>query len=376
MDFLAWPPEVTSALIHAGPGAGSLIEASNAWQQVGIELENSVSTYTAVVSSLAESWDGPSSAAMVQAVQPYITWLRNTAQQSHQMASSAQAAATAFNSTLSAVIPPAQVAANRTRLAQLVATNRFGLNLPAIATTEDQYLGMWANNSAAFTRYRAAAAQALDLQQFLSPPSIANPAGAAAQASATGAAAATPAASIGSILESIVGTPLGFDPNLGWFGLGNTYVNQFISSGFPINLLSYLAQTTAAQALQSVGGDVGQGLSEGESALGGLGGLGEAGTAGLATPAGAMGVAVSVGKLSAPPAVVGLLPASQTPVQLASAASPLDATDAGFPMLPPLMPPPISAGSGWRKRKQPKLEDLECGTQVKGKVIAPPPSAG
>jgi hypothetical protein len=39
-----------------------------------------------------------------------------------------------------------------------------------------------------------------------------------------------------------------FDPNSGWFGLANTYANQFVSSGFPINLLSYLAQNSSARA--------------------------------------------------------------------------------------------------------------------------------
>jgi PPE-repeat protein len=378
MDFLALPPEVTSALMHSGPGAASLIEASAAWQRVGTELDNSVSTYTSVLSSLVDSWDGPSAAAMVQAVQPYITWLRNTAQQSQQMASSTQAAATAFNSAQSAVVPLATVTANRTRLAQLIATNRFGSNLPAIAATEEQYQAMWANNSAALTRYQTAATQALDVQQFSAPPAITDPAGTAAQAAAT-SAAATPAAStpLGDFLTNVLGTPFGFDPNVGWFGLANTYANQFISSGFPINLLSYLAQSTSAQALQSVGGDIGQGLSEGESALGAAGAnLASAVRAAGAAPTGAMGVGVSLGKLTAPPAVVGLLPATQTPVQLASAASPLDGADAGFPMLPPLMPPPISAGSGWRKRKQTKLEDLQVGAEVKGKVIHTPPSAG
>jgi len=293
------------------------------------------------------------------------------------MAASTQAAATAFNSALSSVVPPATVAANRTRLAQLIATNGFGRNLPAIAATEDQYQAMWATNSAALTRYQTAATQALDLQQFLSPPSITDPAGTAAQAAATSAAAATPAQSIGQILESIVGTPFGFDPNVGWFGLANTYANQFISSGFPINLLSYVAQSTSAQALQSVGGDIGQGLSEGESALGAAGAnLASAVRAVGAAPTASMGVGLTVGKLTAPPAVVGLLPAAQTPVQLASTAAPLDGADAGFPMLPPLMPPPISAGSGWRKRKETKLEDIAVGKQVKGKVIHPPPSAG
>jgi hypothetical protein len=86
---------------------------------------------------------------------------------------------------------------------------------------------------------------------------------------------------------------------------------------------------------------------------------------------------VSIGKLTAPPAVVNLLPGSQAPVQLASAATPLGAGDSGMPMLPPLMPPPISpAGSGWRKRKQQKYEDMEIGAELKGTVIRPPPSAG
>lgn len=376
MDLLALPPEVTSALIHSGPGAGSLIEASAAWQRLTTELENSASTYASALTTLGESWQGPSSAAMVDAVQPYLTWLRNTAQQSQQLAEATQAAAAAFNSAQATVVQPAAVAANRTRLAQLVATNAFGRNLPAIAATEDQYQAMWATNSAALSRYQAATTQALDLQQFLSPPAIADPAGTAAQATATSAAAATPAQSaIGDFLTSILTNPGGFDPQAGWFGLANQWGNQFISSGFPINLLSYVAQSTSAQALQSVGGDIGQGLSEGESALGAVG-ANLSGAVGSAAPTGAMGVGVSIGKLTAPPAVVGLLPASQTPVQLASAASPLDGADAGFGMLPPLMPPPVSAGSGWRKRKQPTPEELQVGAEVKGKVMRPPPSAG
>jgi hypothetical protein len=73
---------------------------------------------------------------------------------------------------------------------------------------------------------------------------------------------------------------------------------------------------------------------------------------------------------------VNLLPTSQAPVQLASAATPLGTGESGLPMLPPLMPPPIAAGSGWRKRKDPKYEDLAIGAELKGTVIRPPPSAG
>ena len=93
-------------------------------------------------------------------------------------------------------------------------------------------------------------------------------------------AAATPAAPL----------PTAFDPNAGFVGQANTYANQFISSGFPINMLSYLAQNQSAQALQGVSSQVGQGVSEGEEALGGaaanLGG-GAAGALGALGQAGA-----------------------------------------------------------------------------------------
>ena len=111
MEFTTLPPEVTSALIHSGPGAESLIAASGAWQQLGINLEDSAENYAATLSSLAETWHGPSSMAMFQAVQPYVSWMQTTAQQAQQTASSAMAAAAAFNSVRAAVVPTAEVAA-------------------------------------------------------------------------------------------------------------------------------------------------------------------------------------------------------------------------------------------------------------------------
>jgi PPE-repeat protein len=392
MEFTTLPPEVTSALIHAGPGAESLIEASEAWQQLGANLEDSAENYGATLSSLVGTWRGASSTAMVQAVEPYLNWLRTTAQQVQQTAASAQAAASAVNSVRAAVVPVGQVSANRALLAQLLATNGFGRNLPAIAETEAEYQSMWANNSAAMTRYQAASAQASTLPQFSSPSSTTNPAGTAKQSSAVSAATTSSSPTVSAATSGQSSSiNLGFnDPTSGYFGLANVYANQFVSSGFPVNLLSYLAQNQSAQALQGVNAQIGQGVSEGESALGGgaLGGLGRAGlgtlgpgalgAAGLgqASTSAATGVGVSIGRLTAPPAVVGLLPGQQVPVQLASAASPLQTGGSGLPMLPPLMPPPISAGSGWRKRKQQKYEDMAIGAELKGKVMDPPPSAG
>jgi PPE-repeat protein len=114
--------------------------------------------HAAVLSSLTEAWHGPSSLATIQAVEPYVTWLRTTAQQSQQLSSSTQAAAAAFSSAVSAVVHPSEVSANSIQLAQLLATNRLGRNLAAIAETEAQYQDMWVNNSAAMYRYQAASA--------------------------------------------------------------------------------------------------------------------------------------------------------------------------------------------------------------------------
>lgn len=378
MDLLA-PPEVTSTLIHTGPGAGSLIEAAGAWQRLAVELENSVSTYASTLSSLIESWDGPSAMAMLQSVQPYLVWLRETAQQSAQMASSAEAAATAFSATRSTVVHPSVVTANRTRLRQLLATNRFGTNTAAIAEAENEYQTMWANNAGAMTRYQATTSQATgQLSRFTSPVPDTTPDGTANQQAAVMNANLLDSGSGGSNVGDALNGLGSFDPNGGWFGWLSTWGNQEISSGFPVNLLGVWAQLATAQGVASVGGDIGSGLSEGlgltsatlANAIKGIG-------AGASAPTGALGVGVSLGKLTAPPAVVGLLPGTPTGVQLASAASPLPAAESGFPMMPMMVPPPTaSAGTGWRKRKQQKYEDVAVGREVKGKVMPRNPSAG
>jgi PPE-repeat protein len=394
MEFTTLPPEVISALIHSGPGAESLANAAAAWQQLSASLEDAADNYAASLSSMDQAWYGPSSAAMFQSVTPYVTWLRTTAQQAQQTAAAAQSAAAAFSSVQASVVPTATVAANRMRLAQLLATNVFGRNLPAIAQTESEYQTMWANNAAAMTRYQAASSQASTLPQLTSPTSTTNPSGLSTQSTSAAPAATTSSGATVAAASPADALPPAFDPNVGFVGQANAYANQFISSGFPINLLSYLAQSQSAQALQGVSSQVSQGLSEGEGALGGAaanlgggaagalgalgqsgGGLSALGAAGLGevNTSAALGAAVPMGNLSAPP---GAAPLLATPVQLASAATPLGTSGAAGMPMPPLMPPPISPGSGWRKRKPQKYEDIAIGAELKGKVMKPPPSAG
>ena len=190
---------------------------------------------------------------------------------------------------------------------------------------------MWANNSAAMSRYQAASAQASTLPLFTSPTSATNPAGLATNASAVPAATTSAATSRGATAAQ--GGLLGLFARSTLFSLLRrpailrsgptpTYANQFISSGFPINLLSYLAQNQSAQALQGVNsarlakvcrratGARRSGCGGCVGALGG--GLGASGQFGCARRgwtrrneySAAIGKGVSIGNLTAPPAVV------------------------------------------------------------------------
>lgn len=375
------PPEVTSALIHSGPGAGSLIAASTMWHELGAELEETARGYDSVLSSLADAWHGSSSAAMVTAAEPYIAWLRATAQQCQMIGSSAQTVVAAFELTHFTVVHPGVVAANRIRLAQLLATNFFGVNLPAIAETEAEYHAMWVNNAAAMFRYEATAASALVPPQFSSPPPVASPAALATQASLVPAVTTADSTARTAATVSLAAQTLtGFDPNTGWFGYFSTWLNQtFAAGGYPVNILGVVAQFATAKGFQSIGGAVGLGLAQSGADVAAAGAsLASALSVGPASgPMAVVGTGVSIGNLMAPPAITGLLPASQVPVQLVAAASPLPVGQTGVPAIPvaPMVPRPATAGKGKRGGGR-DYDDIEYGAELPGTVMKRPPSAG
>lgn len=367
MDFGTLPPEVISALIHAGPGSGSLLAAASAWHRLGLELDESVRSHAAVLASLGGTWHGPSAAAMADAAEPYLDWLAVTAQQCQQVGSSVHAVVAAFELTHFTVVHPSVVLANRTRLAFLLATNFFGINLPAIAETEAEYQAMWANNSAAMYRYAAASASAVVPVQFSPPPPITNP------------AAVTPASPVSDLLTAVpAAAGSGALIDNGWFQLANAWLNQGIAAGgFPVNMLAVLAQLATAHGFQALGGDIGADLSQSAAEFAAAearlaGALGAAGPAWA--PTSSLGTGVLVGKLTAPPSVVGLLPVS--PVRLASAASPLSPELSRAPFVMPPLGASSAAPSGDRRRSGRDYDDIELGSELLGTVMQRPPSAG
>ena len=190
-DFAARPPEVNSALIYSGAGAGPLTAASSAFSNLSAELSSNAASYQSVIDQLAGSeWQGPSSEAMAASAQPYIAWLDTTSAQLQVAATQAIASAAAYETAFAASIPPPIIAANRATLAMLVATNILGQNTPAIAANEAMYGEFWAQDAAAMYGYASASSAAASTLTPLTPPAQnTNPAGQGQQAAAVSSAA-------------------------------------------------------------------------------------------------------------------------------------------------------------------------------------------
>ena len=204
MYFSLLPPEINSGNMYTGAGSGPLISAATAWERIANELGSAAAEYNAVLAALAdEGWTGPSAAAMLVAAAPYTAWMSTTAAAAAQTAAQAQAAAAAYEAAYAATVPPAVVAANRTQLAMLQATNLLGQNLAAIAANEAQYLEMWAQDAAAMETYAAAAAAATKTTAFTQPPQTTT--GAAAATSATSAGSAAASSGSGSLMDLLAG---------------------------------------------------------------------------------------------------------------------------------------------------------------------------
>lgn len=341
LDYGVLPPEINSGRMYAGPGSGSMLSAATAWENLAAELNTAAASYDSVTSGLAAGpWTGPAATAMAASAAPYVTWLRGVGVQAETTARQATAAAEAYSTAVAAVVPPPVIAANRVLLKQLVATNFFGQNSPAIAEAERQYAEMWAQDAAAMYRYASSSAAASALTTFNPPPQTTNAAGQSAQAAAVaqaGAAAAGNGAAtdIFSSLISIIGqiSPFtglatqGLSATMtGWSGTANMLSN--VNNG--IGLAAFQAENPGGldeilhpPKIGPAGLGLG-GLGLGKTGLGsaGLGaGLGSVGSSASA------GTALKIGALSVPHGWA-------MPVTLTSAAAPLPA--AAVPAAPAL----------------------------------------
>src|SRR6185437_4466963 len=97
LDFGALPPEINSARMYAGPGAGPLLAAAVAWDELAADLAFATSAYQSVITGLTSGpWLGPAAVAAATAAMPYALWMGATAGQAEQAAAQAKAAIGAY----------------------------------------------------------------------------------------------------------------------------------------------------------------------------------------------------------------------------------------------------------------------------------------
>ncbi|CQD02280.1 PPE family protein [Mycobacterium europaeum] len=181
LDFAAIPPEITSSLMYAGAGAAPLMAAATAYANLAAEVSATATQWESIISLLTtENWTGGGSAAAATAAQPIIAYLTETATTLEQAGAQATASAAAYEAAFAATVPPPVIAANRTLLATLVATNFLGVNSAAIAAAEADYAAMWAQDAAMMAAYQAASAVAGVLTPVTPLTSTTNPTVAAA----------------------------------------------------------------------------------------------------------------------------------------------------------------------------------------------------
>ncbi len=367
-DFASRPPEVNSALMYSGPGAGPMRAAAAAGNNLAAELSTAAASYESVIAELSGEWMGPASSAMAAAATPFVEWMNNTAAAAEHAASQATASAAAYQTAFGLTVPPALIAANRAQLAALVATNILGQNTPAIAATEAQYGEMWAQDAAAMYGYAASSASAASLNPLSSPAPTTNPAGTAAQ----GAAVST-AGTQSQLSELISGLPSAMQglatpgaTTPGFPYTGNGFLNDLFSSGGNIGMYNYTGAAVGTGSSIIVGG-VASGLAQSPAAataapaaaaaapaaLGaGLGGT----LAGAAVPAGtaavggtpvlaSVGQASTVGRMSVPATWSAATPESSAETVTAAQWS-ADVDDGSVTNVATGMPAVASAGRG------------------------------
>lgn len=143
MHFEAYPPEVNSANIYAGPGPDSMLAAARAWRSLDVEMTAVQRSFNRTLLSLMDAWAGPVVMQLMEAAKPFVRWLTDLCVQLSEVERQIHEIVRAYEWAHHDMVPLAQIYNNRAERQILIDNNALGQFTAQIADLDQEYDDFW-----------------------------------------------------------------------------------------------------------------------------------------------------------------------------------------------------------------------------------------